>query len=141
LLLCGSFFAISTLALAVVLQTLIVNWDFVGGSRGAYVIRPENFEFAGIQVNYIEYLFALMLLLAVIALTTARVIERSQLGFGFATIRDDELAAEGVRRADTAPQADCDDVVGRFHGYGRCAVPLLHRLSSTCLGFWPRICG
>ena len=35
-----------------------------------------------------------MLLLAVIALTTARTIERSQLGFGFATIRDDELAAE-----------------------------------------------
>jgi branched-chain amino acid transport system permease protein len=90
----GSFFAIATLALAVVLQTLIVNWDFVGGSRGAYIIRPENLEFAGIQINYIEYLFALMLLLAVIALNTARIIERSQLGFGFATIRDDELAAE-----------------------------------------------
>jgi branched-chain amino acid transport system permease protein len=90
----GSFFAIATLALAVVLQTLIVNWDFVGGSRGAYIIRPENLEFAGIQINYIEYLFALMLLLAVIALATARTIERSQLGFGFATIRDDELAAE-----------------------------------------------
>ena len=38
----GAFFAIATLALAVVLQTLIVNWDFVGGSRGAYIIRPEN---------------------------------------------------------------------------------------------------
>jgi branched-chain amino acid transport system permease protein len=80
--------------MAVVLQTLIVNWDFVGGSRGAYIIRPDNLEFAGIEINYIEYLFALMLLLAVIALATARVIERSQLGFGFATIRDDELAAE-----------------------------------------------
>ena len=90
----GSFFAIATLALAVVLQTLVVNWDFVGGSRGAYIIRPDNLEFAGIQINYIEYLFALMLLLAVIALNTARIIERSQLGFGFATIRDDELAAE-----------------------------------------------
>lgn len=90
----GSFFAIATLALAVVLQTLVVNWDFVGGSRGAYIIRPEELEFAGITVNYIEYLFALMLLLTVIALVTARTIERSQLGFGFATIRDDELAAE-----------------------------------------------
>ena len=38
----GAFFAIATLALAVVLQTLIVNWDFVGGSRGAYVIRAEH---------------------------------------------------------------------------------------------------
>jgi branched-chain amino acid transport system permease protein len=90
----GSFFAIATLALAVVLQTLVVNWDYVGGSRGAYIIRPESLAFAGVTINYIEYLFALMLLLAVLALVTARVIERSQLGFGFATIRDDELAAE-----------------------------------------------
>jgi branched-chain amino acid transport system permease protein len=90
----GSFFAIATLALAVVLQTLVVNWDYVGGSRGAYIIRPENLEFAGFEINYIEYLFALMLALTVIALVTARTIERSQLGFGFATIRDDELAAE-----------------------------------------------
>jgi branched-chain amino acid transport system permease protein len=90
----GSFFAIATLALAVVLQTLVVNWEYVGGSRGAYIIRPESLAFAGVTINYIEYLFALMLLLAVLALVTARVIERSQLGFGFATIRDDELAAE-----------------------------------------------
>ncbi len=90
----GAFFAIATLALAVVLQTLVVNWDFVGGSRGAYIIRPETIDIGSLQINYIEYLFVLMLALAVIALTTARTIERSQLGFGFATIRDDELAAE-----------------------------------------------
>jgi branched-chain amino acid transport system permease protein len=90
----GSFFAIATLAMAVVLQTLIVNWDFVGGSRGAYIIRPEYLEIGGWQASYIEYLFVLMLILAVVALATARTIERSQLGFGFATIRDDELAAE-----------------------------------------------
>jgi branched-chain amino acid transport system permease protein len=90
----GAFFAIATLALAVVLQTLVVNWDYVGGSRGAYIIRPETVEVAGLQINYIEYLFVLMLVLAVTALTTARTIERAQLGFGFATIRDDELAAE-----------------------------------------------
>ena len=90
----GAFFAIATLALSVVLQTLVVNWAYVGGSRGAYIIRPETIEFAGIQFNYIEYLFVLMLVLAVVALATTRTIERSQLGFGFATIRDDELAAE-----------------------------------------------
>ena len=44
----GVFFAIATLALAVVLQTLIVNWDFVGGSRGAYVIRPATVALLGI---------------------------------------------------------------------------------------------
>ncbi|AXK84007.1 branched-chain amino acid ABC transporter permease [Pseudolabrys taiwanensis] len=90
----GSFFAIATLALAVVLQTLVVNWDFVGGSRGAYIIRPEYLEIGSFKIPYIEYLFILMLALAIIALIAARTIERSQLGFGFATIRDDELAAE-----------------------------------------------
>src|SRR6188472_861048 len=90
----GSFFAIATLALAVVLQTLIVNWDYVGGSRGAYIIRPNTISIVGREVPYIEYLFFLMLALAVVAIITARTVERSRLGFGFATIRDDELAAE-----------------------------------------------
>ena len=87
----GAFFAIATLALAVVLQTLVVNWDYVGGSRGAYIVRPEALAPFG---PYIRYLFAIMLLLAAGAVTVARLIERSRLGFGFATIRDDELAAE-----------------------------------------------
>jgi branched-chain amino acid transport system permease protein len=87
----GAFFAIATLALAVVLETLIVNWDYVGGSRGAYILRPEEIPLFG---NYVRYLFVIMLLLAVAAITVARLIERSRLGYGFATIRDDELAAE-----------------------------------------------
>ena len=87
----GAFFSIATLALAVVLETLVVNWDYVGGSRGAYVIRPEEIALIG---NYIRYLFLIMMLLAVAAITVARLIEHSRLGYGFATIRDDELAAE-----------------------------------------------
>ena len=88
----GAFFAIATLALAVVLQTLVVNWNYVGGSRGAYVIRPA--EDPVLHLPYIQYLFLVMLVLALIAVVTARTIERSKLGYGFATIRDDELAAE-----------------------------------------------
>jgi branched-chain amino acid transport system permease protein len=72
----GAFFAIATLALAVVLQTLVLNWSFVGGARGAYIIAPQSVEVAGFQ------------------LSVARLIERSRLGYGFATIRDDEIAAE-----------------------------------------------
>jgi branched-chain amino acid transport system permease protein len=34
------------------------------------------------------------MILSVVAITVARLIERSRLGYGFATIRDDELAAE-----------------------------------------------
>jgi len=88
----GSFFSIATLALSVVVQTLIINWDFVGGSRGAYIIRPRTTQY--FAMNYIEYLFLIMLALSVIAVFTARCIERSRLGYGFAAIRDDEAAAE-----------------------------------------------
>jgi branched-chain amino acid transport system permease protein len=89
----GPFFAIGTLALAVVLQTLIVNWDYVGGSRGAYVIRPREIAVLG---SYVEYLFVVMLGLAVIAVSAARLIERSRLGIGLTAIRDDEIAAEAA---------------------------------------------
>jgi branched-chain amino acid transport system permease protein len=88
----GVFFSIATLALAVVVQTLITNWDFVGGARGAYVLRPKLAPLIG--GAYIEYLFLVMLGLCVVALATARAIERSALGYGFAAIRDDEAAAE-----------------------------------------------
>jgi branched-chain amino acid transport system permease protein len=87
----GVFFAIATLALVIVIETLIVNWEFVGGGRGTYVIRPHSAPFFG---DYIRYLFAVMLGLCVVAVVVARTIQRSQLGYGFATIRDDELAAE-----------------------------------------------
>ena len=87
----GVFFAIATLALAVVVQTLIVNWDFVGGSRGIYIIRPAMAPLGG---GYIQYLYTLMMALAVVSIGIARWIERSRLGLGFAAIRDDELAAE-----------------------------------------------
>src|SRR5215217_2723229 len=90
----GAFFAIATLALAVVLQTLVINWDYVGGARGAYVIRPNSIAIGPWTISYMQYLFASMMGLAVIALTTARLIERSRLGYGFAAIRDDEVAAE-----------------------------------------------
>jgi branched-chain amino acid transport system permease protein len=119
----GSFFAIATLALAVVLQTLVVNWDYVGGSRGAYIIRPESLEFAGITINYIEYLFGLMLALAVLALVTARVIERSQLGFGFATIRDDELAAEACGVPTLRVKLIATTISGAFMGMAGAPFP------------------
>ncbi len=87
----GCFFCYRHACAAVVLQTFNVNWSFVGGSRGAYVIPPNEIPFFG---PYIQYLFVLMLVLVIISLTCARLIERSRLGYGFATIRDDELAAE-----------------------------------------------
>jgi branched-chain amino acid transport system permease protein len=89
----GVYFSIATLSLAIVLHTLIVNWSFVGGSRGAYVVLPRDvWPFA----RYGEYLFVVMLTLAVLAVGLARGIERSRLGQGLAALRDDERAAEAA---------------------------------------------
>src|ERR687888_1913528 len=41
----GVFFSIATLALTVVLQTLIINWEFVGGAKGISILRPATVLF------------------------------------------------------------------------------------------------
>ena len=87
----GVFFSIATLALAIVLQTLIVNWSFVGGARGVYVIRPA---ISGIFASYVQFLVVLMLGLAIFAVFAAWAVEKSWIGIGLAAIRDDEAAAE-----------------------------------------------
>jgi len=86
----GVFFSIATLALAVVLQTMIINWEYVGGSRGMSVIRPPGPPFG----SYVTFLFTVMLSLAVVAVMVARFIERSWIGRGLAALRDNEEAAE-----------------------------------------------
>jgi branched-chain amino acid transport system permease protein len=88
----GTFFGIATLAMAVVAQTLVTNWSYVGGSRGAYVLRPMQAPI--LHIDYVQYLCLIMLGLSIFVVATARAIEHSRLGVGFATIRDDELAAE-----------------------------------------------
>jgi branched-chain amino acid transport system permease protein len=87
----GVFFSIATLALAVVLQTMFINWEYTGGARGITIARPVP---APLGASYVEYLFVVMLLLAVVAVATARWIEGSWIGRGLAAIRDNEEAAE-----------------------------------------------
>jgi len=87
----GAYFSIATLCLAVLLQTLVTNWDFLGGSRGAYIIRPGD---TGFFASYVEVLFVVILGLAAFSVCLARTIEKSRLGYGLAAIRDDEVAAE-----------------------------------------------
>lgn len=87
----GVFFSIATLALAVVLQTVVVNWRYVGGARGIYTIRPAHVPFFA---NYVELLFVVMVVVALGALATAWWIEHSWVGRGLMAIRDNEEAAE-----------------------------------------------
>jgi branched-chain amino acid transport system permease protein len=87
----GIFFAIATIALTVIMQTVFINWRYAGGATGLQLLRPPPmapFE------SYIKMLFVLMVVMAVIAVAVARYVERSWLGRGLRAIRDSEEAAE-----------------------------------------------
>jgi len=129
----GVFFSIATLALAVVVQTLITNWDFVGGARGAYVLRPRATSLLGLP--YIEYLFILMLVMCVIVLVVARQIERSALGYGFAAIRDDEAAAEAAGVPTLKLKLIATTLSGGFMGMAGAPLPYYVSYLDPASGF------
>ena len=87
----GIYFAIATLAMAIVFETIVNNWEYVGGASGAYILTPEDTFFFE---SYIELLFMVMLILAIAAVAFARYLSTSRTGQGLTAIRDDELAAE-----------------------------------------------
>jgi branched-chain amino acid transport system permease protein len=87
----GVYFAIATLAMAIVFETFVNNWAYVGAATGAYILTPQTVLFFD---NYVEFLFALILFLALMAIALARHLKISRIGQGLAAIRDDELAAE-----------------------------------------------
>jgi branched-chain amino acid transport system permease protein len=129
----GVFFSIATLALAVVVQTLITNWDFVGGARGAYVLRPKVAPLIGGE--YVQYLFLLMLGMGVIVLATARAIERSSLGYGFAAIRDDEGAAEASGVPTLKLKLIATTLSGGFMGMAGAPLPFYVTYLDPASGF------
>jgi branched-chain amino acid transport system permease protein len=88
----GVFFAIATLAFAQVLFTFIVNWDYVGGARGAYIVATSSPPF-GFH-SHVQYLCSIMAIMAAGSVALARFVQTSTLGQGLTAIRDDEVAAE-----------------------------------------------
>jgi len=100
----GVYFAIATLALAIVLETFVNNWDYVGGAAGVSILPPRTPELLGILIvdrkgggifsNNKEFLFFLMAFLAILSVWIARTIEKGKLGRGLNAIKDNEEAAE-----------------------------------------------
>ena len=87
----GIFFAIATVAILFIMETLMVNWRYVGGATGLQLLRPEVMApFA----SYTRMLFVVMALLAVLAVSIARYVQVSWIGRGLRAIRDSEEAAE-----------------------------------------------
>jgi branched-chain amino acid transport system permease protein len=93
----GHYFAIATIAVGEIVQTLVINWDGVGGARGLFVPikRPDsliNLQFHESKQTY--YYIALALLL--LALAINRWIVRSRTGYYFRAIREDQDAAAAL---------------------------------------------
>ena len=87
----GIFFAIATVAVIFIMETLMVNWRYVGGATGLQLLRPDvTPPFA----SYTRMLFVVMTFLAIAAVSVARYVQTSWIGRGLRAIRDSEEAAE-----------------------------------------------
>jgi branched-chain amino acid transport system permease protein len=87
----GVYFAIATLGLVVVLETLVHNVEYFGGARGLPVLPPPAPAwFAGRT----QFAFFVMLTISVASIAIARWIEHSWIGRGLRAIRASESAAE-----------------------------------------------
>jgi branched-chain amino acid transport system permease protein len=87
----GIFFSIATVAVIFILETVVLNWRFVGGATGLQLARPGpslGFE------SYTRMLFAVMTVMAVVAVAVSRYIQYSHIGQGLRALRDSEEAAE-----------------------------------------------
>jgi branched-chain amino acid transport system permease protein len=89
----GIFFSIATIAAAIIVETLVVNWRYVGGAAGSQVLRsPVHAPFT----SHTQMMFFAMAALCVLSIAIARYIEHSSLGRGLRALRDTEVAAESV---------------------------------------------
>jgi branched-chain amino acid transport system permease protein len=87
----GIFFSIATIALAIIIETTIINSRYVGGAAGIQLQRPPvmaPFD------TYVKMLFFVQALMVVVAVAVTRFIQNSRIGRGLHALRDDELAAE-----------------------------------------------
>ena len=87
----GIYFSIATIALSIIIETLVINWRYVGGAAGIQIQRPPVLTLFD---SYVQMLFVVQALLVVLAVAIARYIQNSWIGRGLQAIKDDELAAE-----------------------------------------------
>lgn len=87
----GIFFSIATVAVVFILETVVMNWRYVGGATGLQLTRPTD---AWVFDSYTRMLFFVMGLLAIGSIAVARYIQDSYLGQGLRAVRDSEEAAE-----------------------------------------------
>jgi branched-chain amino acid transport system permease protein len=87
----GVYFAIGTLALVIVFETIVMGSEYLGGARGLPILAPAPPAWFGGQT---QFAFFAISTLAIVSIVLARWIERSWVGRGLRAIRASEEAAE-----------------------------------------------
>ena len=90
----GSYFTLSTIAVALVIRLIAINSDWTGGAEGLFM--PDLPKFLGFDLfdRKVEYWLAL----AFVALTllVTHLIRRSRLGYALQAVREDEDGARAL---------------------------------------------
>jgi branched-chain amino acid transport system permease protein len=87
----GVYFAIATIGLVVVAETLVTNIDALGGASGMAVRAPDAPFWAG---GNTQYAFIAIVAIALLFVVLARWIEGSAFGRGLRALKASEIAAE-----------------------------------------------
>ena len=132
----GIFFAIATLAFAVVAETFSPTGTMSAGGQGVFA-SPEARPWFG---SYIEYLFLLMLIVATFSVLVARAVERSSLSYGFTAIRDDEVAAEATGVPTLRLKLVATGLSGALMGMAGAPFPYLCQFSRARVRLQSRLC-
>ncbi|RMF83323.1 MAG: branched-chain amino acid ABC transporter permease [Nitrospinota bacterium] len=92
----GHYFAIATIAIGEIVQTIAINWDWIGGATGLFVpILPDSFLYMEFHKSKLPYYY-ISLGFAVTAFLTTYLVERSRLGYYFRAIKEDPEAAKSL---------------------------------------------
>jgi branched-chain amino acid transport system permease protein len=99
----GHYFAISTVAIWMIVQPIGSTWEYIGAAQGLFIPVKAHRTVAGAALalqfsgptKALGYYYAALVLFAV-TLALMAWVERSKLGFYFRAIRDDQEAAEGI---------------------------------------------
>jgi ABC-type branched-subunit amino acid transport system permease subunit len=132
----GAFFAIATLALAVG----AANADRQLGLRRRLARRLYHPSLRGADPGQLHPIpIPGHARSVVVALATARIIEQSRLGYGFATIRDDELAAEACGVPTLRLKLIATTISGALMGMAGAPFPYYIGYLEPSSAFGPRL--
>ena len=92
----GHYFAIATIAIGEIVQTIVRNWDWLGAAIGLYVpIKEQSLVYFEFHQNKVPYYFIAMGIFGLSILVTY-LIARSRIGYYFRAIKEDQQAAQSL---------------------------------------------